>query len=63
MEQNKFTICVLGSANQDQFLVVDHFPVEGETIQASDKFYKCGGKGANQCVSVSKLNCKTTFAG
>lgn len=29
-----FDICVLGSANSDLFLKVQHFPKEGETINA-----------------------------
>ena len=40
-------ICVVGSASFDLFLLVHHFPVEGETLQAKDSFIKNGGKGAN----------------
>lgn len=41
------SICVVGSGNSDLFLVVTHFPVEGETLEAKDVYSKNGGKGAN----------------
>ncbi len=59
----KFQICVVGSASFDLFLIVDHFPAEGETLQSQDSFIKNGGKGANQAVASAKLGGKTAFAG
>lgn len=56
-------ICVVGSGSFDLFLVVNHFPVEGETLQANEAFIKNGGKGANQAVAAARLEAKTTFAG
>ncbi|KAL4463941.1 hypothetical protein ABPG74_005878 [Tetrahymena malaccensis] len=63
MAQNNYSICVVGSGSFDLFLLVNHFPVEGETLQANDSFIKNGGKGANQAVAAAKLGAKTIFAG
>lgn len=63
MEKKYFPICVIGSANNDQYLIVPKFPSEGETIQANESFIKNGGKGANQAVSAGRLNAKICFSG
>lgn len=48
-------VAVLGSANVDYFVYVQHIPVPGETIQANRTLTANGGKGANQAVAVAKL--------
>jgi ribokinase len=49
-------VVVIGSVNLDLVAGVPHIPVAGETITGTslDRFY--GGKGANQAVSVARLD-------
>lgn len=56
-------ICILGSANVDYFVYLNHIPVPGETIQAEKVMLANGGKGANQAVAAAKLAGKSTFVG
>ncbi|MBD3386339.1 ribokinase [candidate division KSB1 bacterium] len=60
---NKDTILVVGSANMDMVVQVDHFPKPGETILGRDFGMFPGGKGANQAVCCAKLNYHTCFMG
>lgn len=60
---NKKKICVLGSANVDSFVYVNHIPVPGETIQAEKYMIANGGKGANQAAAVGKLSGQCIFTG
>lgn len=61
IERKKITI--LGSANFDTFLFVDRLPEMGETISADGLLTACGGKGANQAVTVGKLGYDCDFVG
>ncbi len=59
----KDTILVVGSANMDMVVQVDHFPKPGETILGRDFGMFPGGKGANQAVCCAKLDYHTCFMG
>jgi ribokinase len=59
----KDTILVVGSANMDMVVEVDHFPKPGETILGRDFGMFPGGKGANQAVCCAKLDYHTCFMG
>ncbi|SFC80525.1 ribokinase [Tropicimonas isoalkanivorans] len=48
------TIYNLGSINADWFYKVPRFPVEGETLAATDCKSGLGGKGANQSVAAAR---------
>jgi len=63
MERNRKKITVLGSANLDTFLFVDRMPDIGETISADNMVTSCGGKGANQAVTIGKLGYDCDFVG
>ncbi|NLE97813.1 MAG: ribokinase [Propionibacterium sp.] len=56
-------VVVVGSANADLVVHVDHRPDPGETILGSDVEVSPGGKGANQAVSVGKLGGTVAFVG
>ncbi len=58
---NKIT--VLGSANYDSFIFVERPPETGETISSSNLKTACGGKGANQAVTIGKLGYNVDFVG
>lgn len=60
---NKSKITVLGSANYDIFIFVERPPEMGETISANKLTNACGGKGANQAVTVGKLGYNVDFVG
>lgn len=47
-------IIVVGSANIDLTLAVDHLPVPGETVTAARFARLVGGKGANQAVAAAR---------
>lgn len=54
-------ILVVGSANTDMIVKVDHLPKKGETI-LGQSFYKLpGGKGANQAVAARRAGGSVTF--
>ena len=48
-------VVVVGSANADLVLDIDHRPRAGETILGSDIVVTPGGKGANQAVAAGLL--------
>ncbi len=48
-------VLVVGSANMDILLHVDHLPIPGETVGGGVLNYAFGGKGANQAVASSRF--------
>ncbi len=56
-------IVVVGSANADLVIDIDHRPGAGETILGSDLVTTPGGKGANQAVAAGLLGGDVTFVG
>jgi ribokinase len=56
-------IVVIGSANTDMVVRVDHIPEPGETILGGDFMQSLGGKGANQAVAAARLGADVTFIG
>ncbi len=63
MEGDNSKITVLGSVNYDAFIFVERPPEVGETITASGLKTACGGKGANQAVTIGKLGYAVDFVG
>jgi len=61
MQQRR--IAVVGSANADLVLDIDHRPAPGETILGSDVVVTPGGKGANQAVAAGRLGGDVAFLG
>src|SRR5690625_3372088 len=60
---NRHKVAVVGSANADLVLDIDHRPAPGETILGSDVVVTPGGKGANQAVAAGRLGGDVTFVG
>lgn len=56
-------IAVIGSANVDIVVDVDHRPAAGETILGSDLVTAPGGKGANQAVAAARMEGTVSFVG
>lgn len=56
-------IVVVGSANADLVIHVDHRPAGGETVLGSDLVVMPGGKGANQAVAAGRLGGLVRFVG
>jgi len=56
-------VVVVGSANADLVLDIDHRPAPGETIIGSDVVTTPGGKGANQAVAAGKIGGAVAFVG
>ncbi|WP_127127008.1 ribokinase [Georgenia sp. SYP-B2076] len=56
-------VVVVGSANVDVVLDIDHRPGPGETILGSDVVVTPGGKGANQAVAAARLGGQVAFVG
>ncbi|PFG39607.1 ribokinase [Georgenia soli] len=56
-------VVVVGSANADLVLDIDHRPAPGETIIGSDVVTTPGGKGANQAVAAGKMGGSVAFVG
>jgi len=54
-------ILVIGSSNTDMVIKTERFPLPGETILGGDFFMNQGGKGANQAVTVARLNGNVDF--
>ncbi len=57
------TVIVVGSANQDYIVQLEHSPGLGETVLARGLLKQPGGKGANQAVAASRAGAKVTFVG
>ncbi len=57
------SVVVIGSLNMDLVIRTDKMPKIGETLNGSDFFTACGGKGANQAAAVSKLGSDVTMIG
>lgn len=56
-------IIVIGSINIDVTLTVEDLPQPGQTIETSHSSIAAGGKGINQSIGVSKLNCPVSLIG
>lgn len=56
-------ILVIGSANLDISVPVDHLPQPGETVLGGDALWSPGGKGANQAVAAARLGRRVGFLG
>lgn len=56
-------IVVVGSANMDLVVQVEHIPAAGETVLGGDCIAIPGGKGANQAVAAARLGGKVHFIG
>ena len=54
-------ILVIGSSNTDMVIKTERFPLPGETILGGDFFMNQGGKGANQAVTVARLQGDVDF--
>ena len=54
-------ILVVGSSNTDMVIKTSRFPDPGETIIGGDFFMNQGGKGANQAVTVARLEGNVDF--
>lgn len=61
LQQRPQDLCIIGSANVDTTLRLDHLPRPGETILAFRKSVRAGGKGANQAVAAAALGGAVTF--
>ena len=57
------SVIVVGSANVDHVVEIDHRPVGGETILGSDLVLTPGGKGANQAVAAGRVGGSVSFLG
>ncbi|WP_440682730.1 ribokinase [Cysteiniphilum halobium] len=55
------TIMVIGSANMDLIIQVEHIPNPGETILGGQFLTASGGKGANQAVAAARLGSNVHF--
>jgi len=56
-------VCVVGSANIDQFFTVAALPRPGETVLASGVTTVPGGKGGNQAVAAARAGADVQFVG
>jgi ribokinase len=56
-------VVVVGSVNLDVALTVDALPAGGETVIASHRHEKPGGKGANQAVAAARAGALVSFFG
>lgn len=56
-------IIVIGSINMDLVIKSSFIPKPGETVIGESFYRACGGKGANQAVTVSKLGGNCYFIG
>ncbi len=56
-------IYVLGSINFDLVIFLKKFPEIGETVKGNSIFFNLGGKGANQAITIKKLNGDVLFIG
>lgn len=54
-------VVVVGSANTDMVIKVEHIPAPGETVIGGKFIMAAGGKGANQAVAAARLGAHVTF--
>ena len=60
---NSASVCVLGSANMDLVVTVDHVPGLGETITGQRFEQIPGGKGANQALAAARAGADVRMIG
>ena len=63
MMSGNHDVLVVGSANLDVSVPVEHLAVPGETVLGGDALWSPGGKGANQAVAAARLGRSVAFAG
>jgi len=56
-------VVVLGSANLDVFAAVPEIPQPGETVLATSREQRAGGKGLNQAVAAARAGAPTVMLG
>lgn len=56
-------VVVVGSANMDLVVRVEHIPAPGETVLGGQFLTVPGGKGANQAVATARLGGRVCFVG
>ena len=56
-------VCVIGSFVMDTCVLVDEFPLPGQTVIARKVRYSAGGKGCNQCVAAARLHADCEMIG
>ncbi len=56
-------VLVVGSANLDISVPVEHLALPGETVLGGDALWSPGGKGANQAVAAARLGRSVGFVG
>jgi ribokinase len=54
-------VAVVGSANVDLVVPVEHLPAAGETVLGGDHLRAAGGKGGNQAVAAARLGCEVSM--
>ncbi len=54
-------IAVIGICGNSQFMTVDHFHENGETLVADSVFCEIGGKGINQAVAAARMGAEVSF--
>jgi ribokinase len=54
-------VIVLGSANLDFTVAVDHLPTVGETVLGREFYQSFGGKGANQAVAATRAGAEVVL--
>ncbi len=54
-------IAVIGICGNSQFMTVDHFHENGETLVADSVFNEIGGKGINQAVAAARMGATVSF--
>jgi len=56
-------VCVVGSINVDEIVVVQRHPRPGETLLAASSAVAPGGKGANQALAAARLGARVSMVG
>lgn len=63
LERRDVDVLVVGSANLDISVPVEHLALPGETVLGGDALWSPGGKGANQAVAAARLGRSVGFVG